>query len=204
MATIHLTARELREHDPSEFEREYYEWQEYAGGYEWWDFLYDVFKEDMAKFGVWVEDITFRLAYSQGDGAAFIGRINFSDWMKCEGYAEKYPVLYLDARAYGAYANPRNHHHSEYISYVNLEYSPGNCYPEGVFADLPQADWDELAEEQYAAEDWEKLLVEWCRDKADDLYHKLVAEYEYLTSEDAFIESCEANEVTFEIEGEES
>jgi len=31
----------------------------------------------------------------------------------------------------------------------------------------------------------------------------LLAEYEYLTSEAEFIESCEANETTFELEDEE-
>ena len=35
------------------------------------------------------------------------------------------------------------------------------------------------------------------------LYRDLRDEYEHLTSEESFIESCECNDVTFEIEGEE-
>ena len=83
---------------------------------------------------------------------------------------------------------------------ANLDCSPGNCVPSGVFKDLPQEDWDALVEEQLAAEDWEQLILDQCEALASDLHSALVDEYEYLTSEEQFIESCECNDVTFDLE----
>jgi len=43
---------------------------------------------------------------------------------------------------------------------------------------------------------------EFAQEKADDLLEALRSEWDYISSEEYFIESCEINEVKFEIEGE--
>jgi hypothetical protein len=48
----------------------------------------------------------------------------------------------------------------------------------------------------------EEAVREFAQEKADKLHEALRSEWDYLTSEEHFIESCEINEVKFEIEGE--
>jgi hypothetical protein len=76
--------------------------------HEWWDSVYETFKEDMNLLGYSVEDITFSGFWSQGDGASFTGRDNepvqllmasilpdYADWVyknhpPSEGYSQEY------------------------------------------------------------------------------------------------------------------
>ena len=76
--------------------------------------------------------------------------------------------------------------------------------PSGVFSDLPQTDWEELVDAQADAADMEDSVLTWCKDLAHELYINLRDEYEWRTSKEAFLESCECNEITFEVEWEES
>jgi len=71
-----------------------------------------------------------------------------------------------------------------------------------VFQNLEQDAWDELIEEQYYAASLEDELQSYVDEVCKDLYSRLRDEYEHLTSEESFIESCECNDITFEIEGE--
>jgi len=48
----------------------------------------------------------------------------------------------------------------------------------------------------------ENELQSYVDEVCNNLYRMLRDEYEHLTSEEAFIDSCECNEITFEIEGE--
>ena len=54
-----MDAKELKERDPKRFAKEYWKWTGYATEWEWWDFIYDNFKEDCALKGVRVDDINF-------------------------------------------------------------------------------------------------------------------------------------------------
>jgi len=77
--------------------------------------------------------------------------------------------------------------------------------PSGVFENLDQQAWEELIDEQEREADLEDSLLKFCKELAAELYKDLEAKYEYLTSKESFIESCDCNEVLFdiEIEGEE-
>lgn len=198
-----MNINELKERDPSRFDREYQEWCEYQCTEPWWyESIEEDFKTDMAPLGLEVDKILFCLAYSQGDYASFEGRLSVTQWMKDEGYADTYPALWLamcdygfELRVYDRYDSPR----------IDWEYcySVGdNTKPSGIFEGLDQDAWCELVESQMDAENWESLINEWLLDKTSDLYEQLQEAYEYLTSEAMFIEDCENNEVEFD-EGEE-
>ena len=199
---MELTAKELKERFPSQFEREYWRWVRDGFHYDWWDAEYDCFVADCEPMGITVdpERIYFSLSYSQGDYASFEGRIDMAKWMDHQGYSEKYLALRLDAEEFGAYGYIRARQNG---TYVDLDYYPGQTSPTGVFSDLPQEAWDELVEEQIKAEDWEEHMSEQVRSLADDLYRRLQEEYEYLSSEEQFIESCECNDVTFYVDDDE-
>ena len=188
---------ELKDRDPKRFKKEYDDWHEYALGYDWWDWVQDNLKADCAEYGVTVESIEFNLGYSQSDYAAFNGEINVVEWMQAEGYDVEYPALYVAMGDYREYAAITTGHRGH--SRVNLEYGVvGNTYPSGVFKYLDHEAWDELIAEQCNMANLEEALQKWVSDRCRTLYRNLQDEYEHLTSEESFVESCECNEVTFE------
>ena len=194
-----VTAEELKTLDPKRFEEEYYKWQEYAGEY-FAEGIQEMFTEDMAEFGVEVEEISYSGFYHQGSYAAFTGRIKIAEWMESiDGLSTEYVALYLAVREDGScatvYTSPRGNMRVDFDGFYE-------SLPVGVFSGLDQASWDELIEEQVADAALDDRLKEWCDDKANELYRTLEKAYEWATSEEQFIESCDCNDVTFEIEDE--
>lgn len=201
---MELTATELKERDPKRFEKEYWDWVSYSCDHDWWDCIEENFKADMAVLGCDVGSIEFSLSYSQGDGAAFNGSVDMAQFLEHQGLKEKYLALWYDFRECDTHARVSTGRNSNYVR-VNLDdYYLSTSTPQGVFSLLDQEAWDLLVCTQYDAEDWEKLVQEWAREKCDELYRQLQDEHEYLTSEEEFIASCEANDITFEVEGEET
>jgi hypothetical protein len=206
-----ISARELLEQDPKRFQKEYSKWAEYAADYDWWDYTEERLKEQLASEGVTVEKIFFSLSYSQGDYATFSGYVNLDEWMAARKdgpltddtptFAEKYPALYLAVQDYGCRVTIETKHRSCGAS-VSMDYYGlyGNTSASGIFQNLDQDAWDELVQEQLDAADIERELQAYVDNISHQLYRDLRDEYEHLTSEESFIESCECNEVTFEIE----
>lgn len=198
--------------DPKIFQREYLKWCEYALDYEWWEWAEEQLRERLSSAGVTVERLLFSLSYSQGDYATFEGRIMVWEWMEAtkdgpqndttQTYAEKYPALFLAAQDYGDWASVNTWNRSCNARVTYDAHLVGNTGPEGVFSGLDQEAWDELVEEQYSASGLEQAMQDYVDDISRQLYRDLCAEYEHLTSEESFIESCECNDVTFEIEEE--
>ena len=194
-----MNISELKEKDPARFEREYAKWRDWQCSDSYWsEFVEEGFKTDMALLGVDVDNIYFSLGYCQSDYASFTGTLRIAQWMKSEGYDEQYQALWLALCDFGDELSVLDRHNSPVIDW-EFWYSVGdNTEPSGIFEGLDQDAWCELVESQFDAEPWETLIDEWLRGKARDLYKKLVEEYEYQTSEEQFIESCECNEVSFD------
>ena len=196
---IQVDVLTLREHYPQRFQQEYWDWVSNHFSYDWWDNVYEDFSNRMAEKGVRVEDITFSLSYSQSDGAAFGGRINVAKFMEHTGMADEFTPLYLDMKESGAYAVVSSRH--ENYSYVSsVEYYIGDCAPSGIYSELPQEAWNDLVDQQYAQSDIDKRMDEFVRDVTDELYNELQEEYEYLSSEEQFIEWAKFDDVMFDVE----
>lgn len=208
MTTREVSAAELQKLDPKAFERAYWEWVEHH----YWDgddtIAYFIEKLDEENiFSVGPNDVHYSGFYSQGSGAAFNARVDLLRYMCDKGYDVTHQPLYLDMENYGVTCRINsglNSRNNRMPQHVEIDYTPGNCVPAGIYADLPQEAWDQLLEAQ-----WDELgstletdIAEVASDKADALYTDLRSDYEYCTSEEQFIESCECNEVTFEIEEE--
>ena len=188
---------ELKTRDPKRFEKEYHEWCQYTPDTSWWEGLYEDFTNDCAALGVRVDDIQFSGFYSQGDGVAFSGRVYVYDWMERNGLDVTHPAAYMACKDDGSYvAIEKSHRHN--TMRTNLEaplYYPDPC---GIFIGLDEDAWEWLVSEQIDDLDIEDEVLSFCEELAGKLYKNLEAEYESLTSEEAFIDSCELNEVTFE------
>lgn len=195
MTTVDI--KTLREEHPDEFRRRYEDWAQHeCEGYDWWDGVVEQFAERMKGFGVTVAsdrrgglDVEFSLGYCQSDYAAFTGHVVLHTWMQANGYAMTHMPLVLDMENYTATASVRPVGRSSYSSVGAIDYSPGQGYPSGIFSDLPQDVWDEMVWQQFESEGWEQLLDDWLRGECQQLYKNLQEEYEYLTSEDAFVEA---------------
>lgn len=195
-----LTAKELQTIDPKRFQQEYLEWTEYALDYDWWDYMEENFKTDMANKGVSVSRIYFSLSYSQGDYASFEGSISVDEWMAHKGYDETYPALYLAALDYGEWATVSDRSRGSWPR-VNLDGNlAGNTDATGIFTGLDREAWDELVYEQFSSAGLEDEMQSFVEAECRKLYSDLRDEYEHLTSEESFIESCECNDITFETE----
>lgn len=202
MHYVTVTASELLQRNPKRFQKEYSKWTTYALDYDWWDYTEERFQEYLEKDGVHVDRIFFNLSYSQGDYAGFEGYIRVPDFMALNGYDVQYPALYLAAKDYGDHAKVSTKY-GRGASRISWDaYLLGNTGPSGVFSGLDQEAWDELVEEQFDEARLEDEMQSYVDDQGRGLYRMLRDEYEYLTSEETFIESCELNGVTFEIETE--
>lgn len=206
---MNITAKELKEQDPTRFEHEYYKWCEYACNYDWWDCEYDYFKEQAEARGAYVDDIEFSVSWSQSDYASWRGSVELDQWLKTSTAYKDDPRAFVLCELLETGAVDIG---------VRVAHSGGYCPAPRVSLDGPrvQEDWvrsgplagadvDELMESiggyDYADE-LERDLQEWAGSLADDLYRALRDELGYLTSEERFIEECEANGVTFEVDDE--
>ena len=202
-----LTAEELKTADPRRFDREYSKWTEWQWQDAW--FVEDAqgyFTEKYKPMGIEVSSLNYSIGYCQSDFASFDGRVYLAEWMEkmqiCPDgptYAERYPALYLACKTDGGYitVNGEDSRRGYRCDWYDVWISTAPC---GIFANMPEEDWDSLLESQAAEADLEGAILERCRTIGREIYEYLRDSYEAATSEEAFIESCEANEITFEIE----
>ena len=199
---MELTALELRDRDEHQFYKEYYDWCGYALDYEWWDYIEEGFKNKCTPMGIDVTRIFFTGFYSQGDHAGFEGRVDLSRYMKYYKMDEEYPALFAALCEDGGYIDV-THGHRWYGMEFDLREGTYYVPPCNVFQDLEEETWNALISEQWADSRLSDLVTETCTDLGHDLWGELEKDYASLTSEEAFIESCECNNVKFEYEGAE-
>lgn len=197
---MEVTAHQLKELDPKQFEEEYRQWTKHAAGYEWWDFIEEGFKESCKPMGI---DVT-RICFDDYPwNAQFTGRVDVSKWMKHCKLDEKWYPLWLALDADSAYvrvvSENRRHGRLDFEWCENIPYST----PIGVFADMPQEEWLDMLEHMWVQADLHTELKDFLHGLCQDLAHDLEKDYDHETSEETFLDSCECNEVTFTYEGDE-
>lgn len=197
---MQVTAHQLKELDPKQFEKEYWRWTEGVNDWEWWDYVEEGFREDCKPLGIEVKRIYFD---TYPWHATFDGRVDVSTWMKHCKLDEKWYPLWLALDAEKAYvmvsSNNRRHAGLDFEWCENVPYSD----PIGIFSDMPEEDWTDMMEELWMQADLYTELKEFLHSTCQDLARKLEEAYDHETSEEAFLDSCEANEVTFDYEGDE-
>jgi hypothetical protein len=191
-----MDVTELKERDPKRFEKEYWAWTGHTLNYEWYEFVYENFKTDCNAVGVIVHDIHFSGFGSQGDGATFSGRVYVYEWMAHKGFDVTHPAAYLACRDDGSYVRLETGRFNNMRA--SLEEYACETTPSGMFEGLEQEAWEELVDAQLSDLSIEDEVLSFCNDLASKLYINLRDEHEHLTSEEMFIEHCEANEITFE------
>ena len=204
MASRQVTAAELKALDPKRFEKEYWDWVSYSALWDdWTDSTEEMFKEKVAPFGARVESIEYNIGVYDTE-AIFLGSVALDEFMeecKVEGVplSELYPALYLAVCEDGSYIRVTSNYRRMGIR-LDIREQISTTDPVGIFSGLDNDAWEELLGEQWCACDLESHVRSFIDDQCGNLARDLQAEYEALTSEEAFLESCECNEITFELE----
>lgn len=152
--------------------------------YEWWDSVYDMFREDMKEIGVRVDNIYFSGFWSQGDGACFEGHI--SDWSKflpAVGMSE----LVEEARGNDislSWIHRGRYYHEYSVSFDVDDLWISNPYDEDEDL-LRFAAWDATNPEGGQIYERRGEIIEFLRDRMRQLYSDLEDEYDYLTGDEA-------------------
>ncbi len=175
-------------------------------GIDWWDSIYEMFKEDMNEQGIYVSKMYFSGFWSQGDGACFEGHLDdIPLFLEKNFKPDDYPMIrkLLDSGGSLKFSTSHSGHYYHenctrfYIEADRLEY----C------VDIP-TDFHQQIVEQWDKEldnevvDFEKESVEIFKNHMRTLYRKLEKEYDYLVGDEAVKETVIANDLIEIDEGE--
>ena len=171
---------------------------------DWWDGVYDCFKTDMADIGIDVDDIYFSGFASQGDGACFEGRV--SDWSKfLESMGYACPALIASAaEAWGFSVKHSGHYYHENCTSFSSDMVSPDDYSESEMDEFVYAHSPYNTDIQNAAflailqgydfAGLEDEFQEEFKRHMRDLYSRLEAEHDHLTSDEAILDSLECND----------
>jgi hypothetical protein len=177
------------------------DWNIYEG---WHDYVYEDFKREMEVIGIEVDDIYFSGFSSQGDGACFEGRV--SDWPKfLESVGYTCPALIaLAAEAWGFSVVHRGHYYHENCTSFTSDMVSPDDYSESEMDEFVYAHSPYSTDIQNAAfvailqgynfsslhDEFEEEFKRHMR----ALYSQLEAEHDHLTTDEAILDSLEAND----------
>ncbi len=170
--------------------------------HDWWDITYDDFTAKMGEVGIDVERMYFSGFWSQGDGACFDGRVN--DWTKflaSLGYTS--PQLHTLASEYWTCSSKHSgHYYHEHCTSFTVDLPLPEGTDDDDFADYYSSTDEGSVERavllavlhQFDADALERKFIEAMRSHMRELYRQLEAEHDHLTSDEAVLDSLEANE----------
>ena len=224
-----MNIKQLREQHPRAFDAAYTTWREGEGDpvYDWYDATIEGIVEDAKErgfhIGVRSHDrnrpaFFFSGFSSQGDGASWEGNVlipQWLEWMKREGKGTSFTdqqLLFMHEAWRNGYMSTTlglrtvgNYSHSGTMCLTeSLELDEGYDHEvrEGIFKGMDAETFVNLARDTISMEDLEREVFGAACAFADDAYRTLEKEFEYLTSEEYFIESMEDR--VFDEEGNET
>jgi hypothetical protein len=172
----------------------------------WYDSIYESFRDDMLLHGIKVDEIYFSGFWSQGDGACFEGSVY--DWdlfLQSIGYTSK-ALIQLASDNWATSVKHRGYYYHENCTSFDHEWhlpKPDGNLDDELFIDyfsryLPDDVRGMVWLSMLKTVDYDKLMEaveDAFRDHMRTLYRTLEAEYEYLTSDEAVWEAIVANEL---------
>jgi hypothetical protein len=208
MKTINLHLYSFDELDKAAKEKALTKYRHLNVDFDWWDNEYEDFIEICSYLGVTVdkESIRFSGFYSQGDGSGFSGTVDILKLVEAiKGEAWKayaplleflFPTLDVDRKVMALVANGILPNEPQIISRTR-QY--------GVAVDLAISVVNENGRMHDHVFDELDKLEEWVRVVAEKLnyylYHALEKQYEFLTSDNALVDTILVNEYLFTADG---
>ncbi len=181
----------------------------------WWGDIYDMYINESRSKGFDIDAIHFSGFSSQGDGACWKGRVYLSTYIKHHMTAPEEQVKRdiwlalignddmqntLDIQTQGHYSHSNtmcigygiNTYFSSTTVIVNTETIFNGAFSETIF---------EAAGGDDALHDLEQAALEAAKSLADEIYAALEEEYDHISGEVYFAETCEANDWEFDEDG---
>jgi len=165
--------------------------------HDWWDFVYDDAKTIGKLIGIDIDDIYFSGFCSKGDGACFAGNYEYvrGSVAAVKAHAPKDTELHRIATELAAEqrkcfyqirasVKQSGHYYHRYCTDISIDFESHTGY------------------QDYYSEEAETNVIELLRDYMLWIYKQLNSSYDYLTSEEAIIETIEANEYEFTMDGD--
>lgn len=180
-----------------------YEYRDYNTQHiDWWDCVYEQFKESMDGVGIEVHNMYFSGFWSQGDGACFEGRIY--DWelfLKSAGYNNAALIKHAQENFGFSVEHRGFYYHENCTRFCSNLPLPRNDEDVDFIDSYSPHDRDSLHEavwltnlNTYTEDKLESEFTDIFKDYMRDLYKLLEKEHDYLTSDEAILDSLEAND----------
>jgi hypothetical protein len=165
---------------------------------DWYQPVYESFKERMEAIGIEVDRIYFSGFWSQGDGACFEGRVR--DWGKYLTHLGYDDATLIDTAVncwHYTWKHSGHYYHSNSVSYDDGVFLPEN----------PYLNWSLTEDDEFRAAVWDaamerhdllrltEAIQEDLKSSMDDLYNELEEAYDDLTSDESVVEAMVANDV---------
>lgn len=173
--------------------------------HEWWDYTFEQFAEARQEEG-WdttTNNIYFRLAYSQGDGACFEGSLNIQKYLEHFKLEEKYPLTLKYVDEFNIYAKIHKNSYATYYDHENTRYAEiDSDWIDSAHGEEVLGGMEGIKALETELEALEKDIEEERYNLSRGLYRTLQDEYEELTSDESIAEEIRANEMEFLANGE--
>ena len=158
---------------------------------DWWEYVYEEWKEKLAELGYNDVDIRFSGFWSQGDGASFTGKVDVHKWLESHNMKEKMSVGMFDDICNYFSVTVERLYGSRYVHEHTVDVVIGDNYC---------STWtDEL---ENLSDQIRCQIKDEVHDLSCEIYRDLEREYEGQVSDEAVIDSLEANEVLFDENGD--
>ncbi len=170
--------------------------------HDWWGCVYDGFKTKMEDIGIEVDRMYFSGFWSQGDGACFEGSVyNWPKFLESLGYDCAALIDHADQN-FRFFVEHSGHYYHENCTRFSVDLPlPENVEDRDFAVNYLTWEADSIQEaasmallNQYSADSFEREFIEAFRDHMRDLYKLLEEEYNHLTSDEAVLDSLEAND----------
>jgi hypothetical protein len=195
-------------------------WYEHGLWDRWYEDTYEDFKRDGYDLGFVIDKFSFTGFYSQGDGACWEGKVDVAQWLKTHTNdsiaRDAWCALIQEEfcnKHFNIYTKNNHYSHSNTMTCVGWDWCDENGEEDYLYLKLPSIFQgmhykdvrNLITSSDYIYKDpndIEQAAFESAKEYADKLYKQLREEYEYLTSEESLIQSCEANDWRFDEEGD--
>lgn len=152
----------------------------------WYQSILTNWKEELAKVGYNDAEISFSGFGSQGDGASFTCSVDLAKWFDARPmYKDSYPAIYSESKQ-------DNYH-------LRIKKVGRYSWEKTMLIDWHYYGDSEEAEKQFII--ISDVVLKDARGKAKEIYEALDKEYVYCTSDEAIVETIDANDYDFLFDG---
>lgn len=159
--------------------------------FEWYEYLLDEWKEKLEQLGFINPEIEFTGFYSQGDGASFISDIDLKQAAKVSHLFSNRQIKILNALIDYNFIEANITRHT-------YRYSHENSTSLNKYDGELKSNWKHI---QIIVDILWKYLEDLRFNLSKEIYNDLKNEYEYLTSEEAILDTIQANDYEFYADG---